>query len=161
MPTTPELVVKAAIAAGKVANYCDHAEHNEVLDRRWVIDSAEEFRSLALVIATMGGVELRKAFVAFGQPWDGRVLNCLKIGSSQRDVQRALIDHDMKVNPDVMGRARCDQLRHHAMRTIILVARIADNTLDKTTAVTSLALGIRLATVMFEKLPEDVAVGWS
>src|SRR5687767_14861652 len=49
---------RLAICAAAVANYADHAEHNEAVDPRWVLDSACELRAIAGEVAAAEGVDL-------------------------------------------------------------------------------------------------------
>jgi hypothetical protein len=50
--------------AASIANYCDHVEHNEYVDVAWVLDPAEELRSVACAVATAEGLDLQALYAA-------------------------------------------------------------------------------------------------
>src|SRR4051812_23521436 len=53
-----QYALRLAPSTASVANFCDHAEHNESLDRDWVLGPAEALRLLALEIADAAGISL-------------------------------------------------------------------------------------------------------
>src|SRR3954451_9796800 len=59
-----ELALTLARCAADVANFCDHVEHNELTDRRWVVDAAAVLRREARRLAEHGGDDLCALYAA-------------------------------------------------------------------------------------------------
>lgn len=122
--------------AAAVANYCDHVEHNESAETRWVLDAATELSRLALQFAQeaevdlvelyaerLGMIEGRNVLVRPGG-FDGR--EAAVAAQSWRALQLVQIEHDRCYHPDVFGLAKVDQLRHYAFHLAKLVGAFAD-----------------------------------
>lgn len=161
-----------AVAAGHVANYCDHADHNEAVDAAWVLGAAETLRVVALRIAArerldllvlyadrLEAIERRNVGSAPGG-YDGRA--AANAASTWRDLQVVQLEHDRHYHPDVLGLHKSEQLRHYALHLAKLVAAVAGEPSDADTHADFLArrlpdillFGIKLTTVMGQRLPE-------
>jgi hypothetical protein len=165
-----------AQATAQVANYCDHADHNEPVEASWVLGAAETVRSVAQRIAAREAVDIVEAyadrlaeiearnvqgpFEAFDGPTDARRAR------TWRDLQRVQADHDRLYHPDVLGLHKSDQLQHYVLHLAKLVGALAgqpsasDQQVDFVTRRLPdlLLFGIKLSTVMGQKLPETQIV---
>jgi hypothetical protein len=162
-----------AAAAAQVANYCDHADHNEPADATWVIGAAQTFRSVALRIAAREGVdllelygrrlraiELRSVAAASRDAFDAEV--AVGRAVSWRDLQRAQLEHDRQYHPDVLGLHKSEQLRHYALHLGKLVGALAkqpahgaahEDFVDR--RLPDMAIfGVKLVTVMNEQMSD-------
>jgi hypothetical protein len=158
-----------ARAAALVANYCDHAEHNEALDRSWVAEAAQILESEALLLASAIGVGLidtyaeRLQSIEAANVFSGREnpdgAAAARRCTSWRDLQLVQAEHDRYYHPDVSGLSKSDQLRHYAFHLAKLVgafaasddlAELCDRRLPDT-----LLFAIKLRTVMGKRLPDD------
>jgi hypothetical protein len=156
-----------------VANYCDHVEHNEFADVAWVLDSAEELRSMAYAIAAAEQLDLRASYAARlrvietrSPHWTSRTLDggaLVDTSATWRDLQLAQAQHDRYYHPDVSGLTKLDQLRHYALHIAKLAGAIADvaQTLAGrddflTRRLPDLLLfGLKLSSVCGERLSEE------
>lgn len=165
-----------AKATGQVANYCDHADHNEPVDASWVLGAAESVRNVALRIGAREGIDIVEAyanrldeiearnvqgpFTAFDGPAEARQAR------SWRDLQRVHAEHDQLYHPDVVGLHKSDQLQHYVLHLAKLVGALAeqpssgDRHVDFVTRrlPDMLIFGIKLSTVMGQKLPDTQIV---
>jgi hypothetical protein len=168
--------LELAQAAAAVASYCDHVEHNEAAERTWVTGAAVTLRHAACAIAAEEGENLRGRYAARlrqieeGNPlWspgavDGAAL--VARGLTWRDLQLAQVEHDRRYHPDVMGLSKVDQLRHYALHVAKLagaVAEVAGGSGDLADLCARrlpdlLLFGLKLSTVMGERLPEVALV---
>src|SRR5436305_1629973 len=117
--------LELASCAAAVANYCDHVEHNEAVDRAWVLDSAHRLRALAWEIASQEDDDLRARYASrlraieqrnpLWEPGrlDGGAL--VEAARTWRELQLAQAEHDRYYHADVVGLAKLDQLRHYAL----------------------------------------------
>ncbi len=161
-----------AKATGQVANYCDHADHNEALDASWVLGAAEAVRNVAQRIAAGEGIDLVEAYAdrldeiearnvqgpfdSFDGPAEARH------ALSWRELQRVQAEHDRLYHPDVVGLHKSDQLQHYTLHLAKLVGALAeqpssgDRHVDFVThrLPDMLLFGIKLSTVMGQKLPD-------
>jgi hypothetical protein len=162
----------AAKAAGQVANYCDHADHNEPVDSAWVLGAAESLRSIALRVAVREGVDIVEAYAARLEEIEGRNVRGpfeafdgpgeARAARTWRQLQRVQTEHDRLFHPDVAGLHKSDQLQHYVLHLSKLVAALAsqpssgDPHVDFVTRrlPDMLLFGIALSTVMAQKLPE-------
>jgi hypothetical protein len=171
-----DAVLSLARCAADVANFCDHVEHNEAADRRWVIDAGTMLRRIACGLAGDERQDLReryaqrlRAIEERNPTWtadalDGAVLARQAI--SWRDLQLVQAEHDRRYHPDVVGLAKFDQLRHCALHLAKLAgaaASIAQGVADaedfRARRLPDLLLfGLKLATIMGERLPESALV---
>ena len=85
-----EWLVDAAQAAASVANYCDHAEHNELTERSWVSRAAASFRRLSIEMAAAAEDDIQRLYV-------GRI--------AQIEERNALWDPDRFSGSDLAARA--------------------------------------------------------
>lgn len=161
-----------ACCAGEVANFCDHAEHNEVTDRDWVFASARTLRSIACELAAAFGDDLlaryaaRLSAVEHRNPlWtrdapDGAGLAAA--AETWRELQLVQATHDRHYHPDVLGLSKLGQLHHYALHLSKLAgstAALAEGTYDvddfrARRLPDMLIFGIKLSTVVGQSLPE-------
>lgn len=165
-----------AVAAGYVANYCDHADHNEVVDAAWVIGAAETLRVIASRISAREGVDLfglyadrlaaieaRNVGSSSGE-FDGGA--AARASSTWRELQLVQLEHDRTYHPDVLGLHKSEQLNHYSLHLSKLVAALAREPSEREEHADFLArrlpdmllFGIKLTTVMGKKLPETSVV---
>jgi hypothetical protein len=166
-----------AQATAQVANYCDHADHNEPVDTAWVLGAAETLRSVAQRIALRESVDIVDAyagrlaeiearnvqgpFEAFDGPAEARSAR------TWRDLQRVQTEHDRLYHPDVVGLHKSDQLQHYVLHLAKLVGALAgqpsagdpQNDFLARRLPDMLLFGIKLSTVMGQKLPEMQIAG--
>jgi hypothetical protein len=171
-----DAVLSLARCAADVANFCDHVEHNEVADRRWVIDAATMLRRIACGLAQQDGQDLLELYALRLQAieqrtptWtaesiDGAAL--ARQAGTWRDLQLAQAEHDRRYHPDVVGLAKYEQLRHCALHLAKLtgaaasvVQGVADAGDFRARRLPDVLLfGLKLATIMGERLPERALV---
>jgi hypothetical protein len=159
----------AAPHAGSVANYCDHAEHNEVVEREWVVGAADALCELALSFATRHGLDLVELYAQrLGAIESANVLHDdggvdgaagARAARTWRDLQLVQVAHDCGYHPDVIGLARADQLRHYAFHLAKIVGAFAgsddrDELVERRLPDT-LLFAIKLKTVMAERLADE------
>lgn len=167
------VALELAICAGEVGNYCDHVEHNEPVERKWVMMAGERLRGLAVAVGRSAGVDvlglyaqrlasIEKANVHCGPgSFDGAA--AARTAGSWRALQLVQLKHDRAYHPDVVGLSRADQLRHYALHLAKLAGAFArrsggdadDEEVVERRLPDMLLFGIKLATVMAEKLPEE------
>jgi hypothetical protein len=165
-----------AIAAGHVANYCDHADHNEAVDAAWVLGAAETLRVIAFRIADREGKDLLELYadrlgaiearnvVSGSTGFDGAA--AARGSSTWRDLQLVQLEHDRAYHPDVLGLHKSEQLRHYSFHLAKLVAALAREPSEQEEHVDfllrrlpdMLLFGIKLTTVMGQKLPRTPIV---
>lgn len=175
-PRTSYALTLARLAAD-VANYCDHAEHNEEVSRSWILSTAAELRQLAMGVARAENIDLlatygerllaieTKNVLNSAESFDGRV--AVQQAHTWRDLQLVQIQHDRFFHPDVLGLHKLDQLRHYSLHLSKLAgafARWAMNEVDEAEIISrrlpdALLFGIKLSTVMGEKLPMELLSG--
>jgi hypothetical protein len=161
-----------AKATGQVANYCDHADHNEPLEASWVLGAAETVRNVAQRIATREGIDIVEAYAARLKQIETRNVQgpfaefdgpeAARRAKTWRELQRIQADHDRLYHPDVVGLHKADQLQHYVLHLAKLVAALAEQPSSgqrHTDFVTRrlpdlLLFGIKLSTVMGQKLPD-------
>jgi hypothetical protein len=162
--------LKLAQAAAAVANYCDHTEHNEVVERSWVTGAAATLRKASCAIAVHEGEDLRSCYAARLRQieernplWNPRDLDgaaLVEQASTWRELQLAQAEHDRRYHPDVMGLSKMDQLRHYALHVAKLAGAVAEIAAGHggrpdlcTRRIPDMLLfGIKLSTVMGEQL---------
>lgn len=165
-----------AIAAGHVANYCDHADHNEAVDAAWVLGTAETLRVIALRIAEREGVDLLALYADRLAAIEARNVGSgsggfdggaqARASSTWRELQLVQLEHDRVYHPDVLGLHKSEQLRHYSLHLTKLVAALAHEPSEREEHADFLArrlpdmllFGIKLTTVMGQKLPETSVV---
>lgn len=172
-PAVAPFVVDAARASAAVANYCDHAEHNEATRRQWVTDAALQLRQLSLKVAAFERVDLvamyadrlrsieGKSPLSHSDSFDGGE----RVASARtwRDLQLAQIEHDRVYHPDVCGLSKGDQLRHYALHLSKITGALAGCAVGEVDATEircrrlpdMLLFGLKLSTVMGERLAEE------
>jgi hypothetical protein len=164
------MTFEVARASAAVANYCDHAEHNEPTDREWVTRAGQKLRLSALEIAAhededlftlyatrLHQIEHRNPLWSEEGP-DGRDL--VLSASNWRELQLVQSEHDRYYHPDVVGLAKLDQLRHYALHVAKLTGVLAELAADagdhdsfRARRLPDLALfGVKLSTVTGECL---------
>jgi hypothetical protein len=129
-------LLDVAQAAGAVANYCDHAEHNEVVDASWVLDSGQTLRDVARRVAEREGLDLRELYArrleeiekrgvrGVAEPFDGGA--AARQANSWAELQRVQVEHDRAYHPDVVGLHKAEQLRHYALHLAKLSAALSE-----------------------------------
>jgi hypothetical protein len=159
--------------AADVANYSDHAEHNEAVDRVWVVKAAAELRQLSLSLGQtlncdvvqlyaqrLDGIERRHV------AWDNTQFNgaaAASKASTWRALQLVQLEHDRVYHPDVLGLSKAHQLQHYALHLIKITGAFARAVDDKTSEeevftrrlADVLLFGLKLSTVMGETLDES------
>lgn len=165
-----EAALDIAIAAGRLANYCDHVEHGEPADPAWVSTSGAELRELG---ARLGAGELVERYarrleqIEARNPLrgpeapDGGAL--ARAAISWRTLQLAQVTHDRAYHPDVLGLSRYEQLRHYAFHLSKLAGAFAtaargasapEEIMDRRWP-DLLLFGLKLATVAGETLGDE------
>src|SRR5579872_4382134 len=106
MITNEDLAI-TAIAAAQVANFCDHADHNEPSEASWVTGAGATLRRVAERIAVRSGTDLLGAYADRLQAvearsthdgFDGR--GAALSATTWRDLQRVQEEHDRVYHPD-------------------------------------------------------------
>ena len=155
--------------AASTANYCDHVEHNEPAAAEWVIGAGEALARLASELASDNGVDLvqlyaerlgaieARSVLAGPGGFDGRT--AALVAESWRDLQLVQAEHDRTYHADVVGLAKCDQLRHYALHLAKIVGAFAEAK-DREELIArrlpdALLFSIKLRTVMGSRLSED------
>jgi hypothetical protein len=160
--------------AAAVANVCDHVEHNESADLAEVRMSGYRLRAAALRLAAEAGVdpvelyrlrlqqiERRNVLHEDGVSYDGA--GVVSTSPSWRQLQLAQVEHDRVYHPDVLGLSKLEQLRHYALHVAKLAGALAatiagevpDSDLLGRRVPDMLIFGIKLSTVVGERLPTD------
>jgi len=168
MDTFQTFALAAAPHAAAVANYCDHAEHNEPLDAHWVTEAGAALATLARELASACDADIvdlyaerlrtieERNVLARRDGFDGRA--AALAAATWRDLQLVQADHDRHYHPDVVGMARLDQLRHYAFHLAKIVGAFAapENHDDLVTRrlPDTLLFAIKLRTVMGQRLPD-------
>jgi len=173
LPSLSEAALSLAVVAGEVANFCDHAEHNEPLDITVVRQSGETLRLLAVELARdadsdvfelyterLAVIESRNVLRA-EDSFDGAAL--AREAETWRDIQLVQAAHDKTYHSDVVGLTKSDQLRHYSLHLAKLAgatASVAKAQLDhadwlKRRVPDMLLFGIKLATVSGETLTKE------
>jgi hypothetical protein len=165
--------LRLAPAAAAVANYCDHADHNELTERCWVTDAARTLRELACQIAAHEGQDLFACYAARLRQieqrnplWDPQELDGASLverAGSWRGLQLTQAEHDRRYHPDVFGLSKIDQLQHYALHVAKLTGAVAERAANRgrpedflqARLPDLLLFGIKLSTVMGERLGEE------
>jgi hypothetical protein len=167
---TADDVAVTAIAAAQVANFCDHADHNEQSDPAWVVGAGATLRRVAERIAVRQHVDLLTGYAerlaavearSIHDGFDGRA--AAMAATTWRDLQRVQEDHDRTYHPDVFGMRKSDQLNHYALHLSKLAGAVAQELtgagnhqeFQSRRLPDMLLFGIKLSTVMGQKLPDD------
>jgi hypothetical protein len=168
-----DAVLRLARIAGDVANFCDHAEHNEATNLETVRQAADALIALSIELAgaadadalalyanRIDAIEHRNVLHC-DQSFDGRT--AIASASSWRDLQLAQVEHDRHYHPDVLGLTKADQLRHYALHLAKLAGAASAacaGDLDQSDFVNRrvadmLLFGIKLATVTGKRLSDE------
>ncbi len=160
------------MSSASVANYCDHAEHNEIVDRDWVLGPARDLLRVAVNLGEQFSVDPWQAYarrlsqIELANPlysetsFDGS--SALEQARTWRGVQLAQANHDRHYHPDVAGLPRAEQLRHYAFHVAKIAGAFAmsakgdleqDEIRDRRLPDTIL-FGVKLHTAMGARLPE-------
>jgi hypothetical protein len=164
---------QVAVSTAEVARFCDHSEHNEELDRAWVLRAGERFRDLAMALASAFDLDLRDSYAnRLGAIEANHLLSAADRFDGQaeasaawtwRDLQCVQIGHDRYFHPDVFGLARTEQLRHYVFHLAKLTGFLASATLDQScwpalqerAIPDMLIFGLKLPTAVGVRLPND------
>lgn len=177
MATNQLCLDRAALDAAKhaadVANYCDHAEHNERLSQDWLLDASSGLCSLAWGVADRAGIDVlalyadRLAAIELKSvhyralSFDGAA--AARNAATWRELQLVQIDHDRAYHPDVFGLTKSEQLRHYALHLAKIAGAFAsaadgeassDDVMARRVPDT-LLFGVKVATAASVKLPEE------
>jgi hypothetical protein len=179
MPLSDSELTDAALElaqiAGVVANVCDHAEHNEVVDMQDVRRSAKHLRVLGVRLAWAAGrnpIDLyaerlriieRRNVVHEPTAFDGEA--AVHEARTWRQLQLVQLEHDRTYHLDVVGLTKADQLRHYALHVAKLAGAAAgavgssDLVEDFVTrrVADTILFGIKLSTVTGERLGNETA----
>jgi hypothetical protein len=160
-----------APASAAVANYCDHAEHNEPVEIEWVRDAARTLRETSLRLCELAGVDPVELYAErltvieernvhhSEESHDGAA--AARQVREWRALQLVQDGHDLAYHYDVVGLPKFEQLRHYALHIAKLTgacADVANGNLDqddflKRRVADMLLFGLKLSTVSAEKLP--------
>ena len=173
-----DAALELAQVAAAVANFCDHAEHNEAADIQDVRRCAARLRAQAISLAAAAGED---PIVLYGarlyaiehrnvlhhdDAFDGE--EAVAHARTWRDLQLVQVAHDRVYHPDVVGLTKAEQLRHYALH----VAKLAGAAASALAAETDradfvqrrvpdmLLFGIKLSTVTGERLSDAPAADW-
>jgi hypothetical protein len=159
--------LRAAVASALINNYCDRAEHCETVERDWVLEAAREFRAIAFQIALEQDTDIIAAYaqrmlqIQKRNVLFDRHTTDVRMAPTWRALQLIQVEHDRAYHPDVFGLTKIDQLRHYAFHAAKLagaLARAAQGELSEEEAARRvpdlLLFGVKLSTVMSEKLPD-------
>ena len=127
------IIHSLANASALVADYCDKAEHNEQVQQEWILRASEILRKSSidfavaieqglfeLYAARLESIERRGVAGTLPEAFDGG--SSARQATSWGDLQTVQNLHDRHYHPDVVGLAKCDQLRHHAFHLAKLCA---------------------------------------
>jgi hypothetical protein len=128
-------LVEAAKHAAAVANYCDHAEHNEVSEEDWLVSAVDGLRELAIGLAAELRVDLFALYAdriaqieaksVHSRPGGFDGPGAVRTARTWHELQLAQLDHDRVYHPDVFGLTKADQLRHYALHLAKLSGALA------------------------------------
>lgn len=177
MDTVPhpywEWTQRLAICAAAVANFTDHAEHNEPVDPRWVLDAADEMLGIASEIAVeegqhllelyasrLGAIERRSALAVGGFSGESEA----RAATTWRQLQLVQTDHDRLFHPDVVGLMKSQQLQHYALHLTKIAGAVARRCTHESVSEEiirrrlpdMLLFALKLHTVMNSKLADAV-----
>jgi hypothetical protein len=173
-----DALLDLAPASAAVANYCDHVEHNELVEIEWVREAARTLRRTSLHLCGLAGVDPvdlyaeRLAMIEHrnvhhsDESFDGA--GAARGVGEWRALQLAQDEHDQAYHFDVVGLTKSEQLRHYALHVAKLAGACADAARGDLAhedflgrrVPDMLLFGVKLATVTSEKLPhEPIAVG--
>lgn len=138
MTTSADLYVdwtrRVAICAAAVANYADHAEHNEPVDQRWVLEAAHDLRGIAEEIADAEDLDLVEVYAerlaaieersALG-PDNAVGAESARAAETWRDLQLVQVEHDRVFHADVVGLMKSQQLQHYALHLTTITGALA------------------------------------
>ena len=172
-----DAALRLAVISADVNNYVDHVEHNEVIDRDWVLGSAAKLRELALELAAHEGLnpvavysqrlEAIQQRNVLNNPFLARsAAHAAFAAKTWRDLQITQAEHDRVYHPDVFGLTKNDQLRHYAFHVAKLAGLLAQRArtddggeLTVRRIADLMLFGVKLATVMGVKLdPQPLPV---
>ena len=166
-------LIEVVRATGVLANYCDHIEHNELAERADLVNVGAEIRKVAIRLFAaadedpiaayaerLGRVESRYPQASAGG-FDGR--GVVSAARTWGDLQRAQARHDATYHADVIGMSKLDQLRHYTFHVAKLAWQLQEALADEARMPAFLQdrlpdlllFGIKLATVIGIKLPDD------
>jgi hypothetical protein len=168
-----DAVQELALASGAVANFCDHAEHNECTDIEEVRWAARVLRSTAIRLSRKAGcdpvelyadrlaaIEARNVLYAEGS-LNGAA--AAREATGLRALQLVQAEHDRAYHADVVGLTKSEQLRHYALHLAKLVGETARAVREEASrsdwlqrrVADMLLFGLKLSTVTAERLPEE------
>jgi len=171
--TLTNSVLRLAIAAGDVANYCDHIEHNEIADVEVVQAAGAELRLLCLELSEAAGRDPFDLYASRLDEIETRNVLChqaslcgsdaARAAGTWRDLQMAQAAHDKAYHADVVGLSKADQLRHYALHLAklsgttagVVRGEIDPNDWLRRRVPDLLLFGLKLSTVTGQKLPEQ------
>jgi hypothetical protein len=169
VPDFHRFALGLAPAGAAVANYCDHAEHNEVTDPAWVLEAGHVLRTLSCEFAFESGLEPIELYGRRLEAIESRNVLSRPGGyegrrealeaETWRDLQLIQVEHDRFYHPDVLGLAKQQQLQHYALHLAKSVgafaeARDAGDLLHRRLP-DVLLFGIKLPTVMNVRLGDE------
>ena len=167
-----DVALDIAVASARVANYCDHAEHNEIVDRDWVLGPARDLLRGAVDLGEHLSVDPWQAYarrlaqIELANPlrnetsFDGG--SALEQAKTWREVQSAQANHDRHYHPDVAGLSRAEQLRHYAFHIAKIAGALAmsakgeleQDEIRERRLPDMILFGVKLHTTMGIRLPD-------
>jgi hypothetical protein len=168
-----EIALELAVCAGELGGSCVRAERAEPIERERIVAVGSRLRRLAGDLAADAGLEIFEAYArrlaaierrrgtGAAYSFDGAA--AARAARTWRELQLVQLKHDVAYHLNVVGRAPTNQLRHYAFYLAQLAAAFAhaargeDGEAEVAERCLSdvLLFGLKLATVMGERLPED------
>jgi hypothetical protein len=168
--------LELAVCAGEVGGFCvraEGAEPVEPVERERIVAVGSRMRRLAQDLADHAGLELFEAYARRLAAIEGRRdagaavafdgAAAVRAARTWRELQLVQLKHDVTYHLEVAGRAPENQLRHYAFYLARLAGVLAHATRDEAGEAEVaerylpdvLLFGLKLATVMGERLPEE------
>ena len=155
---------------GRLARFCDRAEHNETANPDVISTAATELRMIAVPLLRQHRLEALDAYAArlaqieARHPLAGSGLfeadQEIRQVKTWRALQQAQARHDAVYHPDVAGLAKIDQLRHYTLHLAKLAWILQDAGPGEDEIINDrlpdlLVFGVKLATVCGQVLPDE------
>jgi hypothetical protein len=157
--------LELAVCAGEVGGFCVRAERAEPVERERIVAVGSRMRRLAQDLAAEAGLELFEAYARRLAAIEGRRsagaavafdgAAAVRAARTWRELQLVQLKHDVTYHLEVAGRAPENQLGHYAFYLARLAGALAEAEVAERYLPDVLLFGLKLATVMGERLPED------
>jgi hypothetical protein len=126
------IVLRLSSAAGKIATFCDHVEHNEPADKVLIQVASKILMEITFDLYSDNSIpesygQRLKTIEERNVLFQGLTLEeQANKAQSWRDLQLCQIAHDAQFHPDVVGMSKYDQLRHYAFHVAKLAGSYAE-----------------------------------